>query len=231
MGTFKECLRHQSAKKYYPPPAAESADKPPLQVLDIGCGDSFFDHELLQNIGNTQVYGVDIFLKDDELLKEERYTTVNSLDSLPAQKFDLILMMDVLEHIKDDGQYLTDIKRLLCDDGTIFITVPAFQKLYSAHDAEVHHYRRYNHKTLHNALSFAGLQEKEWSYFYLSLIPPRLATMKKQGMISQWGRSRDDFVTRAVAWVLNTDFAVLTALSKVGLHLPGLSLMSVCKKC
>lgn len=198
-------------------------------MLDIGCGDSYFDHELLHNFSGIEVYGVDIFLKDNELLKEEHYTTVNSLDNLPDEKFDLILMMDVLEHIEDDAKYLQAIKTRLADNGTLFITVPAFQSLYSAHDSEVHHYRRYNHKSLHKAIMAAELKEKRWSYSYLSLIFPRLATMKKLGIISSWARSKDDFITRLVEWVLNIDFAVLNALSKVGLHLPKLSIMSICK--
>lgn len=200
-------------------------------MLDIGCGDSFFDRELLKAFGGIEVYGVDIFLKDEELIREGRYKTVNSLESLPSGKFDLILMMDVLEHIEDDAGYLSGIKEKLADNGTVFITVPAFQRLYSAHDEELHHYRRYNHKELSHVITAAGLKETRWSYFYLSLLLPRLATMKKQGVISSWSRGRDDFVTRAVEWVLNTDFAVLAALSKIGLHLPGLSLMSAGTPC
>lgn len=199
-------------------------------MLDIGCGDSYFDHELLRTFSGIEVYGVDIFLKNDELLKEEHCTTVNSLDSLPDEKFDLILMMDVLEHIKYDKQYLKTIQNRLADSGTLFITVPAFQSLYSAHDAKLHHYRRYNHKSLHKAVIAAGLKEMRWSYFYLSLILARLASMKNQGTLSSWNRSKDDFVTRAVEWTLNIDFAVLNSLSKIGLHLPGLSLMSICQK-
>lgn len=201
-----------------------------FKVLDIGCGDSYFDRVLLQSVSNIEICGVDVFLKDEELVDEERYRTVNNLDSISGEGINLILMMDVLEHIENDMQYLQAITDRLADDGTVFITVPAFEHLFSAHDEELHHYRRYNHKRLHTIIEAAGLKEVKWSYFYFSLILPRLATMNAREVTNNWGRSKEDFVTRSIVRVLNADFAVLCALSKIGLHLPGLSLMSICKK-
>ena len=162
-------------------------------------------------------------------MHDGRLHALNSLEHLPDIKFDYIIMMDVLEHIEDDKGYLKDILRRLKKDGTVFITVPAFMSLYSLHDEELKHFRRYNHRQLREVTVSAGLVEKRWSYFYFSLIPLRLLTKNKTENLSGWNKSEKDFSTRFVTWVLNTDFRVLTALSKIMLHLPGLSLMSVNK--
>ena len=196
-------------------------------ILDIGCGDSYFDKRLLQEEPQLEIYGVDIFLEEE--MHDGRLHALNSLEHLPDIKFDYIIMMDVLEHIEDDKGYLKDILRRLKKDGTVFITVPAFMSLYSLHDEELKHFRRYNHRQLREVTVSAAIVKKRWSYFYFSLIPLRLLTKNKTENLSGWNKSEKDFSTRFVTWVLNTDFRVLTALSKIMLHLPGLSLMSVNK--
>ena len=102
-------------------------------------------------------------------------------------------------------------------------------KLYSLHDRELRHYRRYEHARLRRLVSKSGLVEERWSYFYFSLIIARLLTMNKTENLSGWDHPADSIKTRFVTAVLNLDFDVLIFLSKLGLHLPGLSLLSVCR--
>lgn len=65
--------------------------------------------------------------------------------SLPYKDgvFDAVVAFDVLEHINDDKAALVDWARLLKDDGSILLTVPAYQWLWSGHDVSLHHFRRY----------------------------------------------------------------------------------------
>lgn len=209
-------------------------------VLDIGCGDGYFDRRLLEECPGVTVYGMDIYLKDE--IHEGNFHAVSSPEHLPDMKFDFILMMDVLEHIENDRTYLREIARkyLTADrvakngdeaggGGYIIITVPAFNSLYSLHDKELRHFRRYNHRELGAVIADCGLTEKRWTYFYFSLILGRLLTKNKTENLSQWQKPETDFITKFVVWVLNTDFSVCNALSHVAVHLPGLSLLSVCK--
>lgn len=76
-------------------------------VLDIGCGDGFFDRKLLARHPELEIWGVDIFLQNET--HEKNLHAVNSLEHLPQKKFDFVLMMDVLEHIENDQTYLSDI--------------------------------------------------------------------------------------------------------------------------
>lgn len=198
-------------------------------VLDIGCGDSYFDRKLIEKRKNLKVYGVDINLKTE--IQEERLKALNSLDKLPSIKFDYILMMDVIEHIENDSVYLQNlVDKYLSDEGFVLITVPAFMSLYSLHDKELKHFRRYNHKELKKVITSAGLREKKWSYFYFSLILPRIIFKNKTQNLGLWDKKEDSFTTKFVTFVLNTDFKICSLLSKFGIHLPGLSLMSVCQK-
>lgn len=59
-------------------------------------------------------------------------------------KYDCILYMDVMEHIKNDKKEIKKAYRSLKKDGRLIINVPAFQHLYSKFDKDVGHFRRYN---------------------------------------------------------------------------------------
>ncbi len=198
-------------------------------VLDIGCGDGYFDKRLLEKFPKIDsLYGLDIYLENP--YDEGKGHYVNSLESLPDRKFDLILMMDVLEHIKDDKAYIQTVKELLDDNGVIVLTVPAFMKLYSLHDRELKHFRRYDRHMLKKAFEGSGLKIKNMSYFYLSLVFMRLLTMNKTENLSMWNSSEKSFKTVFVKTVLNIDYAVLRFFSRFHIYIGGLSLLAIIEK-
>lgn len=73
-----------------------------------------------------------------------------SLTALPFKdkSFDVVCAFDVIEHIEDDVLAIQEIRRVLKDNGKVFLTVPAFMFLWSKHDVINHHFRRYTRKTL-----------------------------------------------------------------------------------
>lgn len=197
-------------------------------ILDIGCGDCYFDNRLLNEFSEIkELYGVDIFLEN--CFSDGKGHWVNSLDKVPEEKFDMILMMDVLEHIEDDKGYMKTIRNYLADDGVIVFTVPAFMKLYSLHDKELKHYRRYNIKMLEKVLEDTGLAIYDKSYFYFTLIILRLITFNKTQNLSMWNSDEKSFKTRLVKGVLNIDYNILRFFSKFRLYIPGLSLFAIIK--
>lgn len=200
------------------------------KVLDIGCGDGYFDRRLIEHDKRVEeLYGVDVFL--EEPYSDGKGVWLNKLEDLPAEKkFDIILMMDVLEHIENDKEYMDNIKNYLSDKGVIVFTVPAFMKLYSLHDRELKHFRRYNVKMLEDVLKETGLKIVSRSYFYLSLIILRLLTWNKTQNLSMWSADEKSLKTRFVKGVLNIDYAVLRFFSKINLLIPGLSLFALIKK-
>lgn len=85
--------------------------------------------------------------------------------------FDLICLLDVLEHVEQDDVALIRIARLLKPGGRILITVPAYQWLWSDHDVDHEHHRRYTAARLRRRAEQAGLLVHRAGYFNTVLFP------------------------------------------------------------
>ena len=86
-------------------------------------------------------------------------------------QFQLVTLLDVLEHIDEDQASLTTLTKLLRPGGYLVVTVPAFQFLWGPHDIEHHHRRRYRARQLRQKLEASGLQV-QWLSYYNSLLFP-----------------------------------------------------------
>jgi SAM-dependent methyltransferase len=87
--------------------------------------------------------------------------------SLPA-----VGMFDVLEHFEDDQAILRQVHRALAPDGRLYLMVPKHQGLWSAHDVEAGHQRRYGKRGLREVVTEAGfVVERETSMFSVLLLP------------------------------------------------------------
>ncbi len=84
------------------------------------------------------------------------------------RKFDTIVCMNVLEHIKNDEKALSNIKSLLKKNGRLILLVPAHQMAYGLMDKKLGHYRRYDRKNLKEKLEMAGF--KVSTTFYLNML-------------------------------------------------------------
>jgi SAM-dependent methyltransferase len=93
----------------------------------------------------------------------------------PEHTFDLVCLLDCLEHIADDAGSLDCAARLLKTGGAVFITVPAYQWLWSAHDVFLHHQRRYSKRSLHALARRCGMRVERMSYFNTVLFPLAVA--------------------------------------------------------
>jgi SAM-dependent methyltransferase len=89
--------------------------------------------------------------------------------SLPA-----VGIFDVVEHIKDDGAFLSQLNRLIQPGGRLYCTVPAFNALWSKEDIDAGHYRRYTAASLRSALSNAGFHIEFSTYLFSWLTIPIL---------------------------------------------------------
>jgi SAM-dependent methyltransferase len=83
---------------------------------------------------------------------------------LAAQRFDTVLCVNVLEHIKDDTAALRTFAQALIPGGKVLIFVPAVQAAYGPLDAELGHFRRYSKPTLAKPFTDAGLELLELRY-------------------------------------------------------------------
>lgn len=90
-------------------------------------------------------------------------------DSLPA-----VGMFDVLEHIPDDLKFLKEIYTLLAPTGRLYLTVPAYQSLWSIEDDFAQHYRRYRLNGLVTRLRQSGFKVEFATYIFFTLPLPIL---------------------------------------------------------
>jgi SAM-dependent methyltransferase len=93
----------------------------------------------------------------------------------PPGSLDWVLLTDVLEHIEDDRASLRTLHTALAPGGGLLLTVPAFRFLWSRHDEEHGHFRRYTAPELRARLEEAGFVIERLSYYNFLLFPLVLA--------------------------------------------------------
>lgn len=108
--------------------------------------------------------------------------------------FDLVVALDVIEHIEQDLESLKSLRDLLKTDGKLVMTVPASPFLWSEHDDTHHHFRRYTRRNLRKTLHLAGF-EVEYLSYYNSLLFPVVAGVRLVKNLIGIKDNSDDAIT------------------------------------
>ncbi|MBC8002137.1 MAG: class I SAM-dependent methyltransferase [Opitutaceae bacterium] len=149
---------------------------PGAAVLDIGCGTGAILQALSQRYNAT---GLDQSPLAIELCHQQRIANalLGDFEVLPDrnQRFDLITLLDVIEHLDDDLTLLKASRERLTPGGSVLVTVPAWPSLWSKHDDLNHHRRRYRRGPLRDVLQRAGFEVTWISYYNTVLFPLALA--------------------------------------------------------
>jgi SAM-dependent methyltransferase len=143
------------------------------RMLDAGCGTG----RNLQEFGRLgSATGVDPSPEAIDFCRQRGIegVTRGTIEHLefPNGAFDLILATDVLEHLRDDRAALRELRRVAAPGANLLCTVPAYRWLWSGHDDEHHHFRRYTLRELRAALRAGGWRPLAESYFNTVLLPP-----------------------------------------------------------
>jgi SAM-dependent methyltransferase len=149
----------------------------PLRLLDIGCGTG----HVLRHLGDFgEAVGVD---SNDAMLAVAREAGLDARkgglpDDLPVEAgwADVVLLLDVIEHLDDDAAALGAARRTLVEDGLLVLTVPAHPWLWSGHDVRLGHRRRYVASELRGLVERAGYRVERMTYFNSVLFPAIAAT-------------------------------------------------------
>jgi SAM-dependent methyltransferase len=99
-------------------------------------------------------------------------TVENMPSELRSQVFDIVTMFDVLEHVQDDVAALRAVRARLALNGSLVLTVPAYQWMWGQQDMVNLHFRRYTKRQLISRLHEAGFQLRRATYFNTLLFPP-----------------------------------------------------------
>ncbi len=145
-----------------------------FRILDVGCGDGlFFDR--LAEFGDVEGLELDEGLVNPQGPHRARIRIAPfDTNFRPSECYSLALLLDVLEHIDNPGEALRHAYSLLAPSGTLLLTVPAFQILWTHHDDINHHHLRYRRATLRPLLQQAQFTILEERYWYQWTCPVKL---------------------------------------------------------
>jgi len=219
-----------------------------LQVLDIGCGDAFVVASLAADFQEMQFSAVDINFTEEQLSELNIahagknlafYQNLTDIPSSDHAKTDLVMLLDVIEHIEDDLGFMSSLHQhdFITNETDFLIMVPAYPGLYSSHDDVLGHYRRYTNESLKAMLINGGFRTRHLSYFFASLLPLRYLQVREEkrtgtkkeherSELVQW--TKGPFLTNLVTSILTFDYTIGRLLHRVGVKMPGLSNLCIC---
>jgi SAM-dependent methyltransferase len=153
-------------------------------------------------------------------------------------QWDVVFLLDVLEHIPQDRDVLMQIHKALRPGGYLFVTTPAFNAFWSYNDDLVHHVRRYVRRDFARLAAATRLQLMRTRYFMFFLSPllllsrlkrPKIASMTREQIQAHLLRTHR-MPARLINSVLNFLFGLETPL---GCWVPfpwGTSILGVFRK-
>lgn len=147
-------------------------------VAEIGPGNGIILKLYLDHCDKLDLFEPDknLYSKlNDKFSNSKKITVINDELNTSSNIYDVILYLDVLEHIEDYEKEILKAHNALKKGGYLLINVPAFQFLYSDFDKDVGHFRRYSKKDITNLCSNCNLEINKLKYydsigFFLSLL-------------------------------------------------------------
>lgn len=198
------------------------------RILEIGCGTGH-NVPMLRGFGTVDAVELDPAARavaSERLGIDVMGASLPGLEGVADRHYDLIAILDVIEHVEDDRAGLAAIARRLKPGGKVLITVPAHQWMWSAHDLLNHHHRRYSKNTLAALVAGAGLKLEQQRYFNSLLFPLAVAARLASKATGRDG-GEDKLPPAPINRLFDTLFgAEAYLLGKVPLP-PGLSLVAI----
>jgi SAM-dependent methyltransferase len=198
-------------------------------MAEIGCGHGLLQRQI-EDAFQKSVTGFDL---NDYALK--RNISRNSRvccydifqqDAALHQRFDVIFLFDVLEHLSDEVKFLEAVCFHLAPQGRLILNVPAGQWAFSAYDEAAGHQRRYSIRSLREVAGRKGLQVEDWTYWGLPLVPT--LAIRKLWLLGKKDQAQiisEGFDTRNSA--LNLALGSLSRCEPIPQTLLGTSLMAI----
>ncbi len=211
--------------------------QPPEKILEIGSG-AGGNIPLLSTYGELEITDIEekaiLFCRQ---IAEENGINLKSIHGDFQEKysrdskktFSAICMFDVIEHIKEERQILNLCSDLLTEKGKIFITVPAYQWLWSVHDDYFHHERRYTKKSLQKILNESEFKILDCGYFNSLLFPVAVIQRLLEKLVGA-GRGNVTLPNKLINQILMRIFSLESKLYKFSRFSFGLSIWMVAEK-
>lgn len=210
----------------------------PTKLLDIGSGDAWISqHLVVQKPNSLQVMCWDINYTD-EYLQSLNLTSKDRLRftaKKPDSRFDIVLALDVIEHIEDDDRFVSEvIYDVLSPEGVCLISVPAWPSLFGDHDVQLKHFRRYRPSEARDLICRNGFEILLEGGLFHSLMPVRWLANLRVGKSDSGGHQLawggPSWLAKIIGAVLSLDNFFSVLFAKVGWRVPGLSYWVLCRK-
>jgi hypothetical protein len=206
----------------------------PISVIEYGCGTGqnlrYLREYYIHSENINSLTGVDINLPSNYspewMTKNDKF--LNNIDII-GSKSNMLIAMDVLEHIENDYEALKAWVSNINDDSIVLITVPAMQHLFSYHDRYMGHHRRYTKKSLIKLCESAELHSVKVMYIF-SYLYPLVFLIRK--VLNKILKSEDKSDLKKTHPFINLILYYLGVIEcKLGSHIPfGTSVVGIFKK-
>jgi len=141
-------------------------------VLEIGCGIGNITDFLMKDAKKVTATDIDLSYINYAKKKYSKSGRVKVLKmdimkpgkTIKKNYYDTAVMLNVLEHIKDDAKALRNACMALKKGGKFVILVPAVQAIYGEMDRELGHYKRYGKKDMKSLFEGSGMKINEIFY-------------------------------------------------------------------
>lgn len=211
---------------------ADDLVKSARELAEIGCGHGLLQRQVEEAYGR-EVTGFDLneYALQQNVSQRSKVCCYDIFQKGQAlrERFDAILLFDVLEHISDEDKFLNALLFHLKPQGRLLINVPVGQWAFSRYDVAAGHVRRYSIGSLSATAKRNGLQVEQWSYWGLPLIPTLM--LRKWWLMGQSDQNKvitSGFDARA-SW-MNGALHILSECEWIPQKLLGTSLMAVLQR-
>lgn len=204
------------------------------RLLDVGAGDGWLSTVLAADLAaDATIVAWDVAYTPEDLSAGD--PRIHWTRERPTGTFDVVLLLDVLEHIEDPAAFLRDaVVPLLAPDAVVLVSVPAHPRLFSIHDVRLGHHRRYRRRDLLDLLR-PHVEVIDDGPLFVSLVPMRAMEVARERRgrvpdvtgVGTW--TAPSAVTHAVRWALRVDATLGATLARLRLPVRGLSHWTVAR--
>jgi 2-polyprenyl-3-methyl-5-hydroxy-6-metoxy-1,4-benzoquinol methylase len=203
-------------------------------ILEVGSGLGTFSEKIFRDLGpSSHLMLTDISIKYVQSLKTRyssfRNVSVDRMDlnskeeysKIGYGKYDSIIALNVLEHVKDDVLALQELYKMLKNDGILIILVPCHRFLFNVIDEKLGHYRRYTKKELHCKINETNFTVAHMHYFNIA------------GMVGWFFNGnvlKNSEINRTASKWFDRLVPVLSYLDRITSNITGLSLVCCLKR-
>ena len=152
------------------------------RILDVGCGAGLF-FDALEPFGHVEGIESDRVAVGESGRWRERIHLGDIETATTSGAFDLVLMLDVLEHVRHPKNMLRRAASLLAPHGQMLVTVPAFDALWTSHDELNGHVKRYAAGEVRRLMTDADLEVTGARYLFQSLTVPKFLVRAKEALV------------------------------------------------